>query len=100
MSEMNGVLKENKVAEELLKRYDIADSPFMVISIEDKNEHFGVMGKFRLTEKFETFDEAHDATSQMNWNKITQVTALICQELIENQEKINSIINKKEKNEN
>lgn len=89
-------LKKNEEAEELMKKTEVDESPFMIISLTESNEHFGVLGKYRLTEKFDSIEEAMNETKNMSWNRITQVIALVANELLENKDKVDELI-KKEK---
>ncbi len=57
--------------EELIKRRDIKDTPFTIVEIE--GEFFGAMGQYRLTEKFNTYEEAHDTITANTWNNITNL---------------------------
>lgn len=66
----------------LIKRTEIQDSPFTIISQE--NEHFVTMGNYRISEKCNSIEEAKSLT-KINWNLITTVTAIIVEKLIENQ---------------
>lgn len=67
--------------EELLVKTDIEGTPFTVISVKDTNEHFGVMGKYRITETHDTKEEVIDILKQITWNRIVQVILLITDHL-------------------
>ena len=60
--------------EELIKREDIKDSPFTMITTEEGT--FGVMGKYRITE-FGTTKEVKAELKKITWNRIIQVIMLI-----------------------
>ena len=47
---LNGELLEDP--EELIKRIDVENTPFVIINIE--NEYFGTFGQYRITEVYET----------------------------------------------
>lgn len=66
--------KEQK-NEELIKKTEIKDSPFIIISTE--NRHFGTLGQYRLTEDYKTLEEAIMKTEKITWNRIIQVISLI-----------------------
>ena len=75
--------------EELVKRTDIVDSPFVVVTTEEGS--FVTMGKYRLTEPFESEEEAIINGSEITWNRIIQVLMLINQEMEENKELLTKI---------
>lgn len=57
--------------EELVKRHEIKDTPFTIVEIE--GEFFATMGQYRLTEKFKTYEEAHDTITANTWNNVTNL---------------------------
>tara|TARA_R110002012_G_scaffold26191_3_gene85601 strand:+ start:84 stop:389 length:306 start_codon:yes stop_codon:yes gene_type:complete len=73
---------------ETIKREEIKDSPFHVITIEGQS--FGVMGDYRLTEKSASASEVKEELSKITWNRIVQVIML----LDEVKSKINNKIKK------
>lgn len=64
---------------ELVKRTEIKDTPFTVITTQNKS--FGVMGKWRLTEDYHNEENAINEMEKMTWNRIIQVIMLISEEL-------------------
>ena len=58
-----------------IKRIEIADSPFHVITIDGMS--FGVMGDYRLTEKSASEEEVREELSKITWNRIVQVIMLL-----------------------
>jgi hypothetical protein len=58
-----------------IKRVEIPDSPFHVITID--GESFGVMGDYRLTEKSASETEVRKELSKITWNRIVQVVMLL-----------------------
>lgn len=62
---------------ELIKRTNIENSPFEVISFTEKNEHFGAMGEYRLTEIYDTMEKAKEKVEQVTWNRVIQVIMLL-----------------------
>lgn len=58
-----------------IKRVEIPDSPFHVITID--GESFGVMGDYRLTEKSASETEVREELSKITWNRIVQVVMLL-----------------------
>lgn len=61
---------------ELVKRYQLKDTPFTVISLEDK-EHFGIMGEYRVTESMKSRGEVEDELKCITWNRIIQVMMVL-----------------------
>lgn len=66
--------------EELIKREEIEDTPFMVITTEGKS--FGVMGRWRITEDKENEWQVKDELKKMTWNRITQVILLLMEDVL------------------
>jgi len=62
--------------EQLVKREPIKDSPFVVISIEDK-KHFGVMGEYRVTEEMESKEKVEKELKKITWNRMIQVIMIL-----------------------
>lgn len=65
--------------EELIQRIEVKDTPFTVVTTEEGS--FGCMGKWRLTEVKETQREIKEELAAMTWNRILQVTMLLCEEI-------------------
>tara|TARA_B100001094_G_C18039641_1_gene724339 strand:- start:712 stop:1005 length:294 start_codon:yes stop_codon:yes gene_type:complete len=59
----------------LIERENIEDSPFTIVSIEE--EHFGVMGEYRLTEKYSNKEELKKELSKITWNRIIQIVMVL-----------------------
>jgi hypothetical protein len=66
--------KQNSGNQELIKRTEMANSPFEIITTEEGS--FGVMGKWRITET-STEEIIKTELEQITWNRIVQVIALI-----------------------
>lgn len=62
--------------EELVKRETVEETPFTIISVEDK-KHFGVMGEYRITEERETKEEVKKEVEEITWNRIVQVIMIL-----------------------
>lgn len=73
------LIQEPKEGEELIKKTNVPNSPFHVISLKDQNQHFGCLGQFRITELHDTFKEAEKDTKAITWNRIIQVITLVNQ---------------------
>lgn len=61
--------------EELIKREDVENSPFQVITTEEGS--FGVMGKYRLTEVYKDKKTAIKDLKKITWNRLVQVFMLL-----------------------
>jgi hypothetical protein len=77
--------KENFSNEELIKRKEIESTPFVVVTINGKS--FGSMGAYRLTESFDTEEEAENTVTKMTWNSITNVIMCIMDATLNNLKK-------------
>ncbi len=64
--------------EELVKRQNIKDTPFTMISID--GEHFGVMGDYRITEKYMDKKKLERDLKKVTWNRITQIYMILEEE--------------------
>jgi len=60
---------------ELIQKEEIKDSPFTIITI--KEESFGVMGGYRLTETAQTKEEIREQLEKITWNRIVQVMMIL-----------------------
>jgi len=83
--------------EKLVERYPIKNSPFTVITVE--NEHFGVMGEYRMTEGYKTRGECEDELKKMTWNRIIQVM-FVLSEIREKDKEFNKNVKKSLKTKN
>ena len=64
----------SKDSSETIKREDVKDSPFTIITIEGKS--FGTMGEYRLTEEGNIKDIKKQLKT-ITWNRIIQVVMLL-----------------------
>ena len=71
---------------EIIERFPIENSPFTVITVN--NEHFGVMGEYRMTESYETRKECAEELEKITWNRIIQVL-MVLNEITSKDEKFN-----------
>lgn len=60
-------------------RTEMENTPFIIISME--GYHFGSMGDYRITEKYETLQQVREDLAEMTWNRIVQIVALIIEKL-------------------
>ncbi len=82
---MDIVSKSKELEEEtteLVKRFDIEDSPFIVI--ETRGQFFGAMGNYRLTEMFDDLEMCKRDVQSMTWNRVVQVMMLLNEKLNSN----------------
>jgi len=66
-----------EVKEEIFKKEEIKDTPFMLIGNEEG--WFIVMGKYRLTEAFEHKKDAKKSVENITWNRVVQVMMIIAE---------------------
>ena len=71
---MNAEEVVNKDSSETIKREDVKDSPFTIITIEGKS--FGTMGEYRLTEEGNIKD-IRKQLKTITWNRVIQVVMLL-----------------------
>jgi hypothetical protein len=69
------VVKEESGKEELIKRVQIKDSPFEVITTRGKS--FGVMGNYRLTEEYKDEKTVKKELKSITWNRIIQIVMIL-----------------------
>lgn len=67
---------------QLIQKWEVPNSPFTIIKAEDK--FFLAMGKYRLSEPYETKEETEEDAKLMNWGRMMQVMQI----MIENQETV------------
>lgn len=66
-----------------VERKEIENSPFTAIRIGD--ECFGSMGKYRITEVYESIEEVEKELEVITWNRIVQVVILMIETKKENE---------------
>jgi hypothetical protein len=69
------VVKEDSGNEELIKRVQVKDSPFEVITQDGYS--FGVMGNYRLTEKSNNAKEVAKELKKITWNRVIQIVMIL-----------------------
>lgn len=79
-------IKRNENPEEIFTKEQIKDTPFLVIYNPDKKLAFGVFGQYRITKDFENPEEVKNELTNMTWDKIITVMALVY-EMLKSQEK-------------
>lgn len=88
----NGTDKENSSREELVKRKNIENTPFEIITIEGRS--FGAMGSYRVTEAYEKIKDVEKELTKITWDRIVQVI-MILNEVKSNLDKTVETTNKK-----
>ncbi len=73
----------NSSKEGEVERKEIENSPFTVIRIGE--ECFGSMGKYRITEIYESIEEVEKELEVITWNRIVQVIILMIETKKENE---------------
>jgi hypothetical protein len=61
-----------------LSRHEVEESPFTVVG-NNENGWVGTMGKYRITEQFNSKEEAIKDVEVITWNRIVQVLILVNQ---------------------
>ncbi|AYQ58225.1 putative VP3 [Microviridae sp.] len=56
---------------EMFTQEQIEDTPFTIIKHEE--QYFGVLGKHRITQLFDTKEECEADLKEINWNRVMQV---------------------------
>lgn len=67
--------KKDSGKKELIKRVQIKDSPFEVITQDGYS--FGVMGNYRLTEKSNDPKEIAKELKKITWNRVIQIVMIL-----------------------
>jgi len=68
---------EVQTGEELIQRKDVKDTPFTIISKTDTNEHFAVIGEYRITEVYDSKNKVEKEVKKITWNRIVQVMMIL-----------------------
>ena len=66
---------ESSSKKELIKREDVKDSPFTIISLD--GYHFGVLGDYRITEKTNDKKKLRQDLKKFTWNRLIQVMMIL-----------------------
>jgi hypothetical protein len=69
------VNKKDSGNEQLVEREAIENSPFTIITVDEQS--FGVMGEFRVTEKYTWKDDVRKELEKITWNRIVQVFMIL-----------------------
>lgn len=84
----------------LIDYEQLEGTPFLIVSMEQENsnkkEHFGAIGKVRITEMYETKEKAIEETVEITWDRIVQVMTVI----IEEKDRIKKILDERGSNNN
>lgn len=75
-SSTNAQNKENSVNYSVINREQVENSPFWIITIEDK-KHFIALGNTRCTEPTENKEELIQMIEEKDWNLLFQVIVVI-----------------------
>lgn len=70
---------------ELIQRNPVKDTPFEVVSINigtDEEAHFGVLGKYRITENSPLREEILKVLQQFSWDIVLKLLGIIIPEEI------------------
>lgn len=72
------LLKKDPTNNELLEQKQVEDTPFTAVRVQDK--WFLTMGKYRLTEQLNTYEECVDASKDASWWRIMQIINIMIKE--------------------
>ena len=67
--------KSSSQNEELITRTEVENSPFTIIGME--GQYFGSMGKYRITERYDSLEEVKGELSKITWNRICQIILIL-----------------------
>lgn len=73
-----GIDTEIPKGKELIKRENIENTPFTIITIE--KEHFATMGKYRITEPTKNKEELIKEIQTITWNRLIQVISIMMEQ--------------------
>lgn len=62
---------------ELVRKWEVNDTPFTVVQDNETDLYFGVVGNYRITELYETRETLEEELKTITWNKIMQVLSII-----------------------
>ena len=68
----------NTTDKENLNFKQIKNTPFTIVSEDEKV--FAVMGKYRLTENYNSAEECEKAVTEITWNRLVQVMSIMINE--------------------
>lgn len=81
-----------KKSTELVQYKKVESTPFTIAGIErkesEKKDYYILLGKHRVSEKFETEEEAEEDAKSVSWDKIFCVVYVLAKEIIDNNETI------------
>lgn len=88
----------NSKGTELVKRVELKDTPFMMVSVQDENtnevRHFGTMGKWRVTELYDKQSKVQTELEKVTWNRLMQVIGIVLDEREEVKKITDKLLNK------
>lgn len=70
----NSNSSENK---ELIKRTEVDNTPFHIISNADETINFGVFGRYKITEDYHTIEQVKKELEKITWNRVIQIITLV-----------------------
>lgn len=78
-SSMSADQQDNKnSSKQLMQYHQVKDTPFTIIKHEKGNTL--MLGKYRLSEDYETAEEAMTDATRMHWDRIMQVIGVMIEE--------------------
>lgn len=71
----------NSNSSQLISRDPIQNTPFWIVGTEETG-YMGVMGKYRITERFPTKEQVEQEMIRQDWATIINVVSIIVQETV------------------
>lgn len=75
----------SQYGEELIKRDEIDNTPFMIITT--RGVSFGAFGRYKITDDYLNPEQVRTELSKITWNRIIQIMSIVHQ-MLENQKPI------------
>lgn len=71
------MVKDNPEAKELFSKKIVENTPFVIITDNEKNKSFATFSKYKITEDFDTIEECENHVKTITWNRLIQIIALV-----------------------
>lgn len=87
---MSTTTNKQDFGNEIITRKNVKETPFTIISLNDKNQHFASLGEYRITEIYDSAGQVQKEVEKITWNRLIQVMMILNEQM-----KINNIKIKK-----
>lgn len=74
-TEKTMTVDKNEKSEELIKRKEMENSPFWIITVNNKS--FGTLGQYKITEDYNTPEQVESTLKELTWNNIVKIMTII-----------------------